>query len=135
MFDFSITNSGELIYNHLIQDVDKVEKDDLTKQIAVNRIKSVVGNWFNTKIGANLEKYIGMANTPDTSVEIMESIIDALTFDGFLEKESIYQIPRLDKTNLSIKLFIKKQFENDPIVIDVVVDISSGVRVSYGTDK
>lgn len=135
MYDFNITSQGELIYNHLIQDIDKVKDDDLTRQIAINRIKSVVGDWFNTKIGANLEEYIGMPNTPSTSFNIMESIVDALTFDEFLEKSSIYQIPRLDRTNLSIKLFIKKEFENEPIVIDVVIDMSSGVRVSYGTDK
>lgn len=135
MFDFSITNQGELIYNHFIQDIDRVEKDNLTMQIALNRIKSVVGDWFNTTIGANLEEYIGMPNTPSTSFDVMESILDALTFDDFLEKNSIYQIPRLDKTNLSIKLFIKKEFEDEPIVIDVVVDMSSGVRISYGIDK
>ena len=135
MFDFNITNQGELIYNHLTQDIDKVEKDDLTRQIAMNRIRSVTDDWFNSKIGANLEEYIGMANTPNTSFDVMESIINSLTFDDFLKKSDIYQIPRLDKTDLSIKLFIKKEFENDPIVIDVVIDMSSGVRISYGIDK
>lgn len=134
MFDFNINSVGELIYNNSTQDIDKVENDDLTEQIAVNRIKSVVGDWFNSKIGANLEEYIGMANTPNTSFDVMESIKHSLTFDEFLKDSDIYQVPRIDKTSLSIKLFIKKKFENNPIVIDVVIDISSGVRVSYDSN-
>lgn len=131
MFDFNINNVGEFSYNNSTQDIDKVEGDDLRKQIAVNRIKSITGDWFNSKIGANLEEYIGMPNTPITSTSVMDSILHSLTFDEFLKESDIYQIPRIDKTSLSIKLFIKKQFENNPIVIDVEIDMSSGVRVNY----
>lgn len=131
MVDFNINNVGELVYNNIAQDIEIIEKDYLTEQISVNRIKSIVGDWFNTKIGANLEEYIGMANTPSVSFDIMESIVNSLTFDEFLEESEIYQIPRIDKTNLFIKVFIKKKYESNPIVIDVVIDMSSGVRVNY----
>lgn len=131
MFDFKITEKGELIYNNTVQNVDISDNDILTRQIAVNRIKSVTNDWFNEKIGADIEKYIGLPNNNETVKDILSSIRYTLTFDDFLLDSDIYFIPRLDKTTISIKVFIKKRFEYAPIIIDVEIDIVGGVKIEY----
>lgn len=129
MFDFNINENGELIYNSNIQDVDYIKDDDLIKQISTNRIKSVVGDWFNSRIGANLEEFLGLPNTPSNTNEIINRIENALVYDDFLLESDLYIIPKIDKTNLSLKVFIKGKYSSSPILIDVYIDIVSGVKI------
>lgn len=129
MFDFNINENGELIYNPNIKDADYINKDDLIKQIATNRIKSITGDWFNSTIGANLEEFLGMPNTPETANDITNRIKTALIYDDFLKENDLYFIPKIDKNVFSLKVFIKGQYGNSPMLIDVVIDIVSGVKI------
>lgn len=129
MFDFNINKNGEFIYNSSISNMDYVYDDNLIEQIAINRINSVEGDWFNTEIGATLEDFLGEPNNNTTTLEIINKIKYALTFDGFISENNLYFIPKIDKTVLEIKVFIKKQYDSGPIIIDVNIDTVSGVII------
>lgn len=111
MLDFNINEDGELLYNSNTKDIDYVNKDNLIKQIATNRIKSIVGNWFNSTIGANLEEFLGMPNNTKTATEITDRVKSALTYDEFLRESDIYFIPKIDRNIFSLKVFIKAQHD------------------------
>lgn len=130
MFDFNINENGELLFDSNTSDICCIYDDEVIKQIANNRIKSVVGNWFNSDIGANLEQYLGSPNSITTANGVMKSIENALTYDDFLSESEIYFIPKIDRTVLSIKVFIKSKYNSNPMLIDVTIDIVSGVKIS-----
>lgn len=130
ILDFKIGDIGDLEYNNNTKDIYYVDEDSIIKQIATNRIKSVVGDWFNTTIGANLEEFLGRPNTENTSTDVINKITQSLTYDDFLKESDLYFIPKINKSILEIKLFIKKKFDNGPIIIDVVIDLTSGVKIS-----
>lgn len=134
MIDFNINENGELIYNSNNQDAEYVSDDSLVRQIAINRIKSIVGDWFNSTIGANLEEFLGMPNNSKTSNEIINRIKTSLIYDDFLLESDLYFIPIIDKTTLSLKVFIKSKHNGSPILIDVEIDIVSGVKISNDFD-
>ena len=74
MFDFAITDDGELKFDIHNKDVSKSQKDAITRQIALCRIKSIVEDWFNTDIGANLEEFLGKECNNKTADDIIKRI-------------------------------------------------------------
>lgn len=130
-FDFKITEKGELLFNGVDQSLGVSKEDDLIKQIAINRIKSITKDWFNTNIGANLEGFIGQPNNEETLKEILDAIKQSLVYDEFLTDRDLYFAPAIKKESISIKVFIKKKFEYGPIIIDVEIDIVGGVKIKY----
>ncbi|MEG1870832.1 MAG: hypothetical protein RR192_02410 [Peptostreptococcaceae bacterium] len=135
MFDFGITENGELLFDNENMDALKKDKDELIKQIAISRIKSVTKDWFNSNIGANLEEFIGTECTEETSNDVINAIIISLTFDQFLKTGSLFFVPKIDKNSISILVFIKKYYGEGPMIINVEIDIVGGVKVEYDTDS
>lgn len=131
MFDFTITDSGELVYDYENSGLKKSTEDELRRQIAVSRIKSVTGNWFNTLIGANLEGFIGSPCNTETYESIEQAIINSLTNDELFDSSEIFLIPKIDKTSISILVFLKSRYGTNPKIINVNIDIVSGVKVQY----
>lgn len=130
-FDFGIDDSGELLFDNTSKDVRKREKLSLRRQIALCRIKSVTGDWFNTNIGADLEEFIGYKCNEDTANEIIESIETALSYDDFMQKEELFFIPQIELNTISILVFIKDLDNESPATINVRIDIVGGVKVQY----
>ena len=134
MFDFAITDDGELKFDIHNKDISKSQKDATSRQIALCRIKSIVGNWFNTNIGANLEEFLGEECNSETAENIISRIKTSLVYDGFLQRDDIYCIPQVESNSISILVFIRGENEN-PSLINVRIDIVGGVKVDYGTLK
>lgn len=135
MFDFGITDNGELIFDNSTKDIKKNEDDTLIRQIAVCRIKSVTNDWFNTIIGANLEEFLGYTCSEDTASEIIRAIENSLLLDSFLSKQDLFFVPKIDANFISILVFINSKYGNNPYTINVKIDIVGGVKVQYDSYK
>ena len=130
-FDFGITDDGELIFDNPAKDIDKNEYDGMIRQIAVCRIKSIVGDWFNTNIGANLEQFIGEVCNAATAAAIQTAIENSLIYDGFLAKNDLFFIPKVEENSISILVFINSKFGKDTNTINVKIDTVGGVKINY----
>lgn len=129
MFDFKITDDGELEYNNGTGDMPKVVADAMYRQLAVCRIKSVTNNWFNENdIGANLEQYLGEFNNQETVADVINRIQSSVS--DILKPENVFVIPKADKDQLSLAVFIKGITSTTPIVINVKIDTVNGVVVT-----
>lgn len=135
MFDFGITDNGELIFDNQNKDINKNQKDGLVRQIALCRIKSVVSDWFNTTIGANLEEFIGYVCNENTCNLIMDAIENSLIYDDFMSRKELFFIPKVDANSISVLVFINSREGNDPSMINVTIDIVGGVKVTYDPYK
>lgn len=135
MFDFGITKDGELIFDSEKMDALKIGQDDLIEQISIARIKSVTNDWFNSKIGANLEEFLGFECTETTADMVIDAIIYALTFDNFLEKGNLFFVPKINENSISVLVFIKKIYGEGPMIINVEIDIVGGVKIKYDTNS
>lgn len=133
--DFSISDNGELVYDNTNITLEETKYDQLRRQLAVCRIKSVTGNWFNESIGANIEYHLGMPNTLETADLIMKSIIEELTSDYLMSVEDLFIIPKVTKNAISLLVFINKLYDEGPLIINVEIDIVGGVKVFYDINK
>jgi hypothetical protein len=131
MFDFKITDSGELYYDNNTSELVKAESDDKLRQQCICRIKSVTNDWFNdNRIGANLESFLGEPNNQDTATSVMTSITDSLMYNNLVKKSNVFIIPKVDRNFMSFVVFIRGIASKTPIAINVEIDIISGVRVT-----
>lgn len=133
--DFSISDNGELVYDNTNITVEETDSDKLRRQIAVCRIKSVTGDWFNEKIGANIEFHLGMPNTLETAETIMQAITSELTEDYLVKTEDLFIIPKVTENGISLLVFINKLYGEGPVIINVEIDIVGGVKVYYDINK
>lgn len=132
MFDFKISDDGELVLGDEGY-LEYADKDILLRQQAVCRIKSVMNDWFNeSELGANLEEFLGEVNNQDTATEVTDRITDALS--DIIRKDSVFIVPNVNKENLSFIVFIKGNTSKTPIVINVKIDIVSGVIIADDID-
>ncbi|MGO0905010.1 hypothetical protein ACTPC6_04470 [Clostridioides difficile] len=132
MFDFCITDNGELIYDNNSNNFLYLNSDDLLRQKCICRIKSVTKDWFNVDyIGSDIEKFLGELNNKNTLDLIIESIERALLYDKLVGENSLFFIPKIYKNKIEILIFIKEKRNNNPIVINMEIDIVSGVKIKY----
>jgi hypothetical protein len=135
MFDFGITDNGELIFDGPAKSIEKCKDDGLIRQTSLCRIKSVVGDWYNTNIGANLEQFLGEYCDQQTATEITSAIEGALCNDGFLIKSELFFVPKVEDNSISVLVFINSRLGNKPSMINVTIDIVGGVKVQYDPYK
>lgn len=135
IFDFAISDNGELKFDINEKDVAKSKEDGMIRQIALCRIKSVVNDWFNTSIGANLEEFIGDVCNETTAKNIISAIENSVSYDGFLSKKDIYCIPQIENNSIGILVFINSQYQSSPSLINVRIDVVGGVKINYATYK
>lgn len=133
MFDFKITDDGELVYDNGTGLVEQTINDDLLRQHCVCRIKSVVGDWFNTSIGANLEEFLGEPNNQDTVNDIIGKIKSSIR-DKVPSETDVFIIPKVDRESVSLVTFIKGRVSKTPIVINTTIDIVNGVTITDDID-
>lgn len=134
MFDFKITDDGELEYNNGTGDMPKAVSDARYRQLAVCRIKSVTNNWFNQgDMGSNLEEYIGEFNNQETVADVIDRVESSLS--DILNPSDIFVIPKADKDQLSLAVFIKGIASSTPIVINVKIDTIDGVVITDDTNS
>lgn len=133
IFDFAISDSGELKFDISTKDIAEAEEDGMTRQIALCRIKSIVNDWFNTTIGANLEEFIGEVCNETTAKNVISAIESSLSYDGFLSKKDIYCVSQVQKNSIGILVFINSQYGNSPSLINVRIDVVGGVKINYAT--
>lgn len=135
IFDFAISDSGELKFDINKKDVTESYEDGMIRQITLCRIKSVVSDWFNANIGANLEEFIGEVCNAATSKNIINAIESSVSYDGFLSKKDIYCIPQIQNNSIGILVFINSQYHKSPSLINVRIDVVGGVKINYATYK
>lgn len=135
MFDFGMTDNGELRFDNQTKDIDKNEDDGMIRQIAVCRIKSVMGDWFNTNIGANLEEFLGQVCNETTANSIIDAIETSLVYDNFLLKKELFFVPQIEANSISVLVFINSRYGNNPNTINVKIDIVGGVKIQYDSYK
>ncbi|MCC0635232.1 MULTISPECIES: hypothetical protein [unclassified Clostridioides] len=132
MFDFCITDSGELIYDNNSNNFLYLNSDDLLRQKCICRIKSVTKDWFNVDyIGSDIEKFLGELNNKNTLDLIIKSIEQALLYDELVGENSLFFIPKICKNRIELLIFIKEKRNNNPIVINMEIDVVSGVKIKY----
>lgn len=129
MFDFKITDNGELVYDDGTGLVEKAINDELLRQHCVVRIKSVVNDWFNSKLGANLEEFLGKPNNQETVADVVNRIKSSLA-DKVTNEGNIFVIPKVERESLCLVTFIKGVVSKTPIVINITIDIVNGVTVT-----
>ena len=135
LFDFGIKDDGELIFDGTVKSIIECKDDGLIRQISLCRIKSVVSDWFNTSIGANLEQFIGEICNEETSADMVSTIETSLCSDGFLERSELFFIPKIEDTSMSVLVFINSRLGNKPSIINVTIDVVGGVKVQYDPYK
>ncbi|MFL8632981.1 hypothetical protein Q3157_09815 [Clostridioides difficile] len=132
MFDFCITDSGELIYDNDSNNLMYLNSDYLLRQKCICRIKSVTKDWFNVDyIGSDIEKFLGKLNNKETLDSIIASIENALLYDRLIGENSLFFIPKIHINKIELLIFIKERRNNNPIVINMEIDIISGVKIKY----
>lgn len=132
MFDFCITDSGELIYDNDSNNLMYLNSDYLLRQKCICRIKSVTKDWFNVDyIGSDIEKFLGKLNNKETLDSIITSIENALLYDRLIGENSLFFIPKIHRNKIELLIFIKERRNNNPIVINMEIDIISGVKIKY----
>lgn len=133
MLDFAISENGELLIDSEGQ-IKIREDDDLIKQTAMNRIKSVSDNWFNSLNCADLEQFIGKARSFDTIKEIEDAIMHSLTFDDFLNNDEIFFAKKIMNNEIQVIVFIRKRFGVGPMILSVNIELAGGGRITYETN-
>lgn len=135
MFDFKITDNGELEYDNGTGLIENSQEDVFIRQLCVCRIKSVTNDWFNeNELGANLEIFLGQENNEITLKEVTNRIIASIS-DIIENEKNIFIIPKIDMEVLSFIIFIKGTHSKTPIIINVKIDIVSGVTTSNDIDS
>lgn len=133
MFDFMISDDGELVYNNGIGHIEKATNDNLLRQHCVIRIKSVVNDWFNTTLGANLEEFLGEPNNQDTINDIIDRIKSSIS-DKVSNENDVFIIPKVEREEVSLVTFIRGRVSKTPIVINIKLDIVNGVTITNDID-
>lgn len=131
-FDFSITESGELILDE-DNDIKKTSKDDLRIQRVICAIKSISSDWYNDNIGADLEQYIGEQISQELINSFVSSIYSAVIATNAVAKEDLFIVPNVYKTSIILSIFLKKINSNSSYNISVNFDMVKGVNISFGT--
>lgn len=122
MFDFKITDNGELETSNDTASMPKAVSDIRYRQLAICRIKSVTNNWFNEdELGANLERYLGEFNNQETVDEIISNIKTSLS--DIINPDNVFIVPKVEKDKLSLAVFIKGTVSNSPSIINVEIDL------------
>lgn len=135
MFDFKITDNGELEYDNGTGLIETSQEDVFIRQLCVCRIKSVTNDWFNeNELGANLETFLGQENNEITLKEVTNRIIASIS-DIVENEKNIFIIPKIEMEMLSFIIFIKGTYSKTPIIINVKIDIVSGVTISNDIDS
>lgn len=125
--DIKLTEDGDLFLEddlYIIYDVDYI------KQQICNRIKTMSPDWFYDNIGADMEQLLGQPNTKDTAVKGIDLIRDALSGDGFIDKDSVYIKP-IPVNNETIAYFVMIQIEgaDKPLTFQVDIALSAGINI------
>lgn len=133
MFDFSINKSGELTVNSS-DDVSVVDKDELIRQTAMNRIKSISNNWFNADNCANLESFIGRECNGATALEMEDAVRNALIGDGFLDTTDVFLTTKIVRTEIQIVALIRRKHGTGPMILSVQIEFAGGGTIKYETN-
>lgn len=85
------SNYGDFVFRGDLQTIeDKVVLENLINE----RLKTNFGDFrLNVEHGADVERFIGVAITDDLIADIRTSIMDSLTFDGFIPPQDITIAP------------------------------------------
>lgn len=132
MIDFMIGNQGDLSLKETVE-IAECSGENLRKQMAVNRIKSVSKDWNECHIGANLESFLGESAKEETFRKMESTILNALCFDGYFQEDDIYIKTFLkENTYVKILVYIKALNNKGSFSIDVDLDLVKGVNVVMG---
>jgi len=126
--DIGLTVDGDL---DLDGDFTIVSENDYIKQQVNIRVKTINPDWFYDDLGADMEQLLGKPNTKITAEKGISLIRKSLTYDGFLDNDSVYIKPMpLDVDNVSFFLFIRTPFTDKPLSFEVAVALSAGINIT-----
>lgn len=130
MFDFTINDRGDLVKDTDSLDIKSSRGENLIRQLALIRIKSVANDWFNHKdLGANLEDVIGYDVSESVQANISSSIKQSLS--DITHQDNIFIASKIGSdNNLLIKVYIKID-EKRTTLIEVTLDTVGGCEVVY----
>ncbi|MCW4012302.1 MAG: hypothetical protein NWF07_04835 [Candidatus Bathyarchaeota archaeon] len=137
---FSDEDSGDLQLAAATYTEGGVEKRDLAlttsqdaiKQIVYSRIRTQAPDWFlHPSLGGNLEDLIGEPNTKETARVGIQSIQDALTYDGFMGMGQ-FEIRAIPISADEIVFIIKIYYDNQDIIIPLAFSYTYGLQLEEG---
>lgn len=127
MIDFAMTASGDFIIGPH-GDLSFVTGDEAIAQQVLFRLKTTKGDWqLSPLVGADLEQFIGKANTEVTRAAIEATVVNALTYDNLLFSPEVSCLKISDTEVLILVEF--RSIENRGRIIQVAagLDLRKGL--------
>lgn len=129
MFDFTLSDSGDLVLDKESSGILKASHGYLIRQLALVRIKSVSQDWFNHKdLGANLEDMIGTVLPSKIQENLNEAISSSLS--DIINTANIFVASKFENKNILLKVYLKIT-ESETVLINVTLDTIGGVTAIY----
>ena len=127
--DIQLTSDGDLAIHRLGRDLGTVKDAAYIRQCVADRIKSASTEW----VGADLEQYMGKANTKDTGDAIAGQIKAILMEGGLLDSDDIYvEVKPVDKYEIALIVFVRNPSDGEPITIVASLDFNIGIQIMEG---
>lgn len=141
--DIHLTDDGDLVLEQIlgsggepltdwqgtpIRDFSIAQDRQVATQGSMCRIKTQISDWrvFPT-LGADLERFVGELNTPETAELIVENIRHSLIYDFFIDRNKleVYAVPVNEN---EVIFYIRIEYHQDaPMVFAIPFDYYKGI--------
>lgn len=134
---------GDILYLHKDGTIDKFQGEDgrelldfayrrnrdAYKQIILNRLKTDAPDWYHhPQMGGNLSDLIGEANTRETAARGARYIVDALTYENFLNPHQVLVRPVPISHEEILFVITIHLDDNDPFQLPLVFNLTHGLK-------
>lgn len=114
--DIKINNTyGDILIEG--NDLLLVSGKEVIRSAAIERLKTNFNDFvFHPNEGANLDSFIGMGIDSTLSTIVSNRILDALTFDGLISRNSVLMLPVLNGNSIFIRIVIS--YNDEEIILN-----------------
>ena len=141
--DMSLDDTGDLVLRQVLgsggeplldeygdpyHDFEIAQDRQVVIQGSVCRVRTQLSDWYTyPMLGADLEKFIGELNNPETAELIINSIRHAHTYDFFIKNEDldIYAVP-INRNEVIFYIRLEYQ-HSEPIVFALPFNYNEGL--------
>lgn len=124
--DLFLSRDGDIVIEN--KDLKTSSFDTYLEQSAINRIKSIKGNWFKDNIGADMEEILGEPNTRTVAEMGKNKIITSLTEDNMFELDEVF-VKVVPTSRNNVMYFVALKGYNGPIFLNFNLDLVNGINL------
>jgi len=123
--DITTSEDGDMVIEN--NDISVTSPRQYQKQSIINRVKSVMEDWYYDHVGADMEDLIGKANKAETGQEGVDKITTTLTEDGLIDPDQLMVKPvPVSKSQIVFFIFIQSPYFTDTLSLMANLDLAGG---------